>query len=248
MHRSRPVPTAGVRIPRLMLGVFLVVAALVWAFVELADEVVEGSTRAFDEALLLAMRSPGDNAEPLGPLWLEEMARDWTALGGVAVLSLLVAAVTGFLWLGGQRRSALFLLLAVAGGLAVSTGFKEFFDRPRPDLVSQGSYVYTASFPSGHSLMAAMTYLTLALMLTRAQPHRRIKVYILAVALVATVLVGVSRVYLGVHWPSDVLAGWTAGAAWALLAWALARYLDWRGTLEPERDEDDDPRPEETGL
>jgi len=216
---------------------FLIVAALVWAFVELADEVVEGSTRALDEAVLLAMRSPLDPADPLGPSWLEEMARDCTALGGVAVLTLLVFAVTGFLWLTGQRRSALFLLAVVAGGLAVSSGFKELFSRPRPDLVSHGSHVYTASFPSGHSLMAAMTYLTLAMMLARTQPRRTVKAYLLAIAVTATILVGLSRVYLGVHWPSDVLAGWTLGTAWALLAWGLARFLERRGDLEPETDE-----------
>ncbi|MHA3977191.1 phosphatase PAP2 family protein [Halovulum sp. GXIMD14794] len=228
---------AGAILSRTLIATFLAVAALIWAFVELADEVVEGSTRALDEALLLAMRSPLDSADPLGPSWLEEIARDCTALGGVAVLTLLVFAVTGFLWLTDQRRSALFLLAVVAGGLAVSTGFKEFFARPRPDLVTHGSHVYTASFPSGHSLMAAMTYLTLAMMLARTQPRRRVKLYLLSIAVTATILVGISRVYLGVHWPSDVLAGWTLGAAWALLAWALARFLERRGELEPETDE-----------
>lgn len=212
----------------------LIAAAAIWTFIELADEVVEGSTHALDRALLLAMRSEADPADPLGPAWLEEMMRDFTALGGVGVLTLLTAGAVGYLVLTDKRRAALAVALSVAGGILLSTLIKMGFDRPRPDLVSHGSHVYTASFPSGHSMMAAVVYLTLGALLARVRPHKRVKAYILSCAVVLTVLVGISRVYLGVHWPTDVLAGWAVGAAWALLCWMITVWLQSRGTVETE--------------
>lgn len=220
----------------LLLALFAL-AGGTWAFVELADEVVEGDTHAVDERLLLALRSPLDSQEPLGPGWMEEMGRDFTALGGVGVLVLVGLGVVGYFLLARRYRTALFTTVALSGGWLLSTVLKLGFDRPRPDLVPHGSIVYTASFPSGHSMMAAVTYLTLAAMLARAQSKRRLKAYVLLVAIVVTVLVGISRVYLGVHWPSDVLAGWTAGAAWAALCWLLARGLQRQGHIERERQE-----------
>ncbi len=212
----------------------LTAAAAIWAFIELADEVVEGSTHALDRALLLAMRSETDPADPLGPAWLEEMMRDFTALGGVGVLTLLTAGAVGYLVLTDKWRAALAVALSVAGGILLSTLIKMGFDRPRPDLVSHGSHVYTASFPSGHSMMAAVVYLTLGALLARVRPHKRVKAYILSCAVVLTVLVGISRVYLGVHWPTDVLAGWAVGAAWALLCWVITVWLQSRGKVETE--------------
>lgn len=219
------------------LLLLLVLVALGWAFFGLADEVMEGETHALDEAILLAMRNPADLSDPLGPRWVEEMGRDVTALGGIAVLTLVTVAVAGLLVLQGAVRSAVLVVGAVLGGTALSSFVKEIFDRPRPDLVPHGAEVYTASFPSGHSMMAAVTYLTLAALLARVQPSRRLKVYVLTVATLVTLAVGVSRVYLGVHWPTDVLAGWTAGAAWALMCLAVARYLGTRGGVEPEPQE-----------
>jgi undecaprenyl-diphosphatase len=128
----------------------------------------------------------------------------------------------------------LFLLAAAGGGIAITGIAKEFFDRPRPDLVPHGSLVYTASFPSGHSMMAAVAYLTLGVLIARVLPQRRQKVYVLSVAVILTLLVGISRVYLGVHWPTDVAAGWLAGAGWALLCVLVARLLSRRGHVEPE--------------
>lgn len=210
------------------------ITAAIWAFAEVAEEVLENSTRTFDEALLLAMRNSADLSDPLGPPWLEELGRDLTALGGVGVLALLAAAVIGYLLLSDKRRAAAVLALAVGGGLLLSLGLKGIFERPRPDLVPHGSIVYTASFPSGHSMMAATVYLTMAALLARVHQSRRIKAYLLLVALTATFLVGVSRIYLGVHWPTDVFAGWAAGAAWALFCWLVARRLQRRGQMESE--------------
>ncbi len=217
-----------------VLAVVLLVAGCVWAFVGLADEVAEGETHGFDTAVLMALRNPADPADPLGPGWLEELGRDVTALGGVGILGFLTLAVAGFLWLQGNRRSMWLMLAAVGSGQVLSSLAKHGFDRPRPDLVPHGMQVYTASFPSGHSMMAAITYLTLATLVARVLPTRALKAYVLVLAVLVTLAVGVSRVYLGVHWPTDVLAGWTAGAAWALAWWLVARWLGWRGAVERE--------------
>lgn len=222
----------------LILIVLALIAGGVWGFAELADEVLEGETASIDERLLLAMRTPADLSDPIGPGWLEEMGRDFTALGGVGVLVLLSLAVLGFLLLLRKYRTALLMLVTVGGGMLLSSVLKLGFARPRPDLVPHESIVYTASFPSGHSMMSAVTYLTLGALLARTQAHWRVKAYLLVVAVAVTVLVGVSRVYLGVHWPTDVLAGWTAGAVWALLAWLVARTLQRRGTIEREETEE----------
>ncbi|MBS8229250.1 phosphatase PAP2 family protein, partial [Vannielia litorea] len=200
---------------RALIGLVLVIGAG-WGFAELADEVIEGETRDLDTALLMLLRAPGDPQTPLGPLWLQEMGRDFTALGGVLVLTLATAAVAGFFLMRRQVGSAVYLLSSVGGGILLSTLAKELFSRPRPDLVPHGSIVMTSSFPSGHSMMAAVTYLTLGVLVARVLPERRLKVYVLGLAVVVTVMVGVSRVYLGVHWPTDVLAGWLAGAGWAM--------------------------------
>ncbi len=222
----------------LPLLVLVLVAGGIWLFSELADEVMEGDTNQVDEMVLLALRDPQDRSDPLGPPWVEEMARDFTALGGVGVLMILTLAVCGFLVLDRKNHAALLVLVAVGGALALSFLLKHGFQRPRPDLVPHGSYVYTTSFPSGHSMMAAATYLTLGALLARVQPRRRLKAYLLGSALLLTVVVGFSRVYLGVHWPTDVLAGWTAGGVWALSGWLAARWLQRRGHVETE----DEPR------
>ncbi|HUG62236.1 MAG TPA: phosphatase PAP2 family protein [Methylomirabilota bacterium] len=219
------------------LVAILTISAFAWVFLELADTVIDGETHAIDTALLLALRNPLDPSDPLGPGWIEELGRDITALGGVGVLTMLTLAVAGLLWLQGRHHTVWFLLVSVGGGLLVSTLAKYGFDRPRPDLVPHGSRVYTASFPSGHSMMAAVAYLTLAVILARSQRRRILKIYLLVVAASLTVAVGVSRVYLGVHWPSDVLAGWVAGAAWALLCWLVAQRLEASHAIEPEADE-----------
>ncbi|MCU1257970.1 MAG: PA-phosphatase [Bryobacterales bacterium] len=218
------------------LTVLLALAGIfsgVWAFVGIAGEVTEGDTQAFDRKLLLAMRRPGDLA-PIGGPSVEESARDITALGGVAVLGLVTAIAAGFLALDGKRRMAVFVCVSVLSGLVVATVLKDIFHRPRPELVPHAVYVSTPSFPSGHSMMSAVTYLTLGALLARSHERRRLKAYFLILAVALTFLVGVSRVYLGVHWPTDVLAGWTAGAVWALFCWLAARWLQGRRALETQ--------------
>ncbi|MBL0404161.1 phosphatase PAP2 family protein [Microvirga aerilata] len=203
-----------------------------WAFIALADEVQEGETHTFDRQLLLALRDPQNPANPLGPSWLEESARDFTGLGGYAILTLLTLATVTYLLMAGKRGAALLVLVAIVGGTLISTGLKLGFERPRPDLVPHATRVYTASFPSGHAMMSAITYLTLGALLARVEKSRRVSAFIMGLAIVMTLLVGVSRVYLGVHWPSDVLAGWSVGAAWAALCWFVALQLQRQGQVE----------------
>ncbi|WP_434113463.1 phosphatase PAP2 family protein [Methylocaldum sp. GT1TLB] len=207
------------------LVLILLTGAGIWGFIELADEVAEGQTRAVDTAILLALRNPADPADPIGPRWVEEMFRDFTALGGVSVILFITLGAAGYLALLRKHRTVLLLAIAVGGGLLINTLLKLGFDRPRPDLVPHGAYVYTASFPSGHAMLATATYLTLGALLARVLPDRRTKFFVLTMAVVLCLLVGFSRVYLGVHWPSDVAAGWMIGAAWALIWWLVARWL-----------------------
>jgi undecaprenyl-diphosphatase len=203
------------------------IAALssVLLFAELAEEVVEGDTRSVDETILLAFRESSDVGDPLGPRWLEESARDITALGSIGVVALLTVAVVGFLLLAHRARSALFVAAAVGSGMLASTLLKMVFERERPDLVPHAAYVATASFPSGHAMLSAVVYLTLGALLARLVREPLLKAYVLLGAAFLACAIGVTRVYLGVHWPSDVLAGWAAGAFWALLCWGVAEAL-----------------------
>lgn len=213
----------------------LVVAAVLWGFIELADGVVDGRTDALDRSLLLSLREPGDAADPIGPQWVEEMARDITALGSVVVLSLFTLIVLTFLSLKRQWRAGAFLLISVLGASAASFLLKKLFSRPRPDLVAHEVWTGTSSFPSSHSMMSAATFLTLALLLARFQRSRRLRTYVVGVGVVVAIAVGVTRVYLGVHWPSDVLAGFSLGIAWALACSGTARALQRRRLIEPPR-------------
>lgn len=224
------------RIELIPLTLLALAAAGAWGFVELADEVREGATAGIDERLLLAMRSASDPHEPLGPDWTEEMARDITALGGVVVLAMLTAGVAGFLLLQGKPAAAMLVCLAIGSGAGMGSVLKKSFSRTRPELVSHETKVYTSSFPSGHAMLSAVTYLTLGALLARVYRPYRVKAYLLALAVVLTLLIGISRVYLGVHWPTDVLAGWAAGSTWAIAWWLVAWYLQRRGQVERESD------------
>ncbi|MDB5642100.1 MAG: phosphoesterase PA-phosphatase related [Hyphomicrobiales bacterium] len=231
-HFSKALSYAA-RLERGVLAVLALVATGLFAFVQLADEVMEGSTHGFDSRVLLMFRNPQDLSDPIGPRWFEEVMRDFTALGGTAVLTLLTVFVTLFLVLAGKRRSAMLVAGSIVLGTIFSTVLKLVFDRPRPDLVPHGMDVYTLSFPSSHAMMSAMVYLTLGALLARTQADLRVRLYLICCAILLTLLIGISRVYLGVHWPTDVLAGWAVGSCWALLSWLLARRLQSTGPVEP---------------
>jgi undecaprenyl-diphosphatase len=223
----------------LVLFVAFLVVGGVLGFIHIADEVVEGDTQHFDEWAVRALRAPDPDAPPgspqvpIGPRWLREVGRDMTALGGVAVMCLVTAAVAIYLLMLRKYHAMWLVLGATFGGLLASSILKWSFNRPRPN-VDHFAYVYTSSFPSGHSMMSAVVYLTLGSLLTRLVPERPVKIYLILVALMLTLLVGVSRVYMGVHYPTDVLAGWTAGLAWAMLCWLIARALQKRGKVEKD--------------
>lgn len=221
----------------LFLLALALIAGGIWVFVELADEVTEGEIPTFDEWALRSMRQADDPATPIGPPWLHEFGRDITALGGVAVLTLFTLAVAGYLVLVRKYHALILMLVATVGALILSSILKEIFGRERPDIVPHLSIVHSASFPSGHSMMASAVYLTLGVLMARLVPRRVLKTYFIMIALILALLVGVSRIYMGVHYPTDVLAGWTLGLVWALLCWVVARYLQVRGTVERDTEQ-----------
>lgn len=207
---------------RVLVGMVLAAGAL-WAFLVLGGEMAEGETASVDRSLILALRTPGDLDNPIGPRNIEEAVRDLTALGGTTVVALVT--VVGVLAFAFHRkyRHALVLTGAVLLAWMSSDAGKALYDRPRPDLVPHGAFVYSGSFPSGHSTLSAATYLTLAMLVASLETRRRTKVLAYSLAAALVVAVGFSRVYLGVHWPSDVLAGWCLGSLWALAAWITLR-------------------------
>src|SRR3954470_20091327 len=229
-------------------GVHVLVAVLllvggVLGFILIADRVQVGETKHFDDWAIHRLSKPdveppptaGSATVPVGPKWLREVGRALTALGGVTVLTLVTAAVAGYLLMARKFAAMWLVLAATAGGLLLSSLLKHAFQRERPN-VTHFSHVYTSSFPSGHSMLSAVVYLTLGSLLSRLSPRRRIKAYFLTTALLLTFLVGVSRVYMGVHYPTDVLAGWTAGLVWAVLCWLVARQLQRRRLVERDQE------------
>jgi undecaprenyl-diphosphatase len=230
IDRARALGRLGRREAWLLVAALAAVLA-VWGFVELADEVIEGSTGRLDDRLLQLMRRPDDPTRPIGPGWLADAARDLTALGSAPVLALVVLATLGYFAFERKGPEMALLVAAVGGGTLLSMLLKELVDRGRPEVVSRLAPVVTSSFPSGHSMLAAVVYLTLGVLLARVAARRRVKTYVLGLGLLHALLVGVTRVYLGVHYPTDVLAGWSAGLAWGLLCWVVARLLQLRGAI-----------------
>jgi undecaprenyl-diphosphatase len=220
-----------------LLVVGIVVLLLLFTASKLASEVLEGDTQQFDKQILAALRDPANPSRPIGPAWLLGGALDITALGSATVLGLTVLAVAGFLLLQGMWRTALFVTVASLGGWFLNDALKQLFQRPRPDIVPHLREVMSLSFPSGHAMNSAAVYLTLGALTMRIAERRLTKFYCMAVAVLATVLVGASRVYLGVHYPTDVIAGWLIGCSWALLCWIVERSLERRAGLKRERAE-----------
>jgi undecaprenyl-diphosphatase len=217
------------------LAVLIVMmAAAAYAFIAVVDEVMEGDSHKLDEWIIKSLRTPGDAADPIGPLWVQTMFMDITSLGGTTVVTLITLVVLGYLVMERKRAAALLVLIAVAGGAGLSSLLKLGFERPRPDLVAHLVDVHTLSFPSGHAMVSAVIYLTLGALLAQVQRSIRLKAYILSIAVILTLLIGISRVYLGVHWPTDVAAGWCAGFAWAIGCWVIAAWLQAEGKIEGE--------------
>jgi undecaprenyl-diphosphatase len=199
---------------------------LLFTFVALAGEVMEGDTLAFDTKIVRAFRKAGDPSTPIGPGWIESMLFDLTALGGPTVLGLVVVSVVGFLLLQQRYRTALFIFLTSTTGEIIGYGMKQVFMRARPTVVVQLRQAFETSFPSGHAMESAIVYLTLGTLLMRIAERRLTKIYCLGMAMLLTFLVGVSRVYLGVHYPTDVLGGWIVGMVWASICWLAAQHYE----------------------
>jgi undecaprenyl-diphosphatase len=211
------------------------ICLLLWGFLALASEVMEGDTRALDTRILLSLRRADDLSRPVGPAWIEPALLDLTAIGGTTVLGLVVFSVTGFLLLQQRYRTALFVLTTAVSGDAMNWIIKGYFARPRPTLVPHLRDVISTSFPSGHAMESAIIYLTLGAILMRITERRLTKIYCMALATIVTLLVGISRVYLGVHYPTDVIGGWMFGFLWASLCWLVERRFERSTGLSAEK-------------
>lgn len=201
----------------------------VWLFLEIADLVMEHKTIGFDQYVLYALRQSENLSIPVGPAWLVNAVRDITALGGYTVLTLLTVLVGLYLGLKCRFDLLLLTMATITGGAVVSSGLKVFFARERPEHIEHLVDVTTKSFPSGHAMLSTVVYLTLAILLTRATSRNSIKLLFLCSAMLLSLLVGTSRVYLGVHFPTDVFAGWVAGLVWVVFCffcgWLYRYYL-----------------------
>lgn len=208
-----------------VFGAVLSLIITILVFLALAEEVQEGETLRFDMAILHAFRRADDLAVPIGPSWLLLVMRDVTALGGYAVLTLVSLIAVGFCAVIRRHRAALLIVAASLGGLALNSTLKDLFARTRPDTLLHLTEVSTASFPSGHAMLSATIYLSLAAIIAQLTARRTARLYILGTALLLTGVVGISRIYLGVHYPTDVLAGWAIGSSWAICCWLAMHGL-----------------------
>jgi undecaprenyl-diphosphatase len=208
------------------------IAVLLFLFGFIAHAVAGGDPTALDRGVTLALRSSVDPSRPVGPAWVQEAARDLTSLGSVLVVVITTGAVAGYLFLAHKPGTAWLMLLAVGGGIALNNLLKLVFARQRPSVITPSARVFTTSFPSGHATLSAVAYLTIGALLSRASPSAEVGLYFMLLAVLLTVLIGTSRIYLGVHYPTDVLAGWCIGAAWAIFCWELMAWLQDQGQVE----------------
>ncbi|HWA21470.1 MAG TPA: phosphatase PAP2 family protein [Caulobacterales bacterium] len=236
LHRVRPLGQSLLALARgeiTALAALAILAGGVAVFADVAEDFNESKSRAFDMRVLTALHPGPDPADPIGPAWLDRAAQDFSALGSVAILVTIALVVIGFLLMQKRRLQAGLLALALGGGLALSETMKFVFERTRPPEIYHAAGVLNASFPSGHALLSTVFYLTLGAMLARLVPRRREKLYALGLALTLALLVGLTRIYLGVHWASDVFAGWSLGASWAMACWLIEWWVEKRMNPSP---------------
>jgi undecaprenyl-diphosphatase len=224
-----------------LAAIFLVLLGLIWAFLGIAEAVGEHETRRFDRAILRLFRRGPDLAHVVGPDWVQTAAQQLTALGSGSVMLVLTLIIAGYLMLSNHFRHAFQVVAATSGGALLGWIMKLIYQRPRPEIVPRLSHVDSWSFPSGHANIAMIVYLTLGILLARYSSTGLQKIYVMAVAGVLVLVVGWTRVALGVHYPSDVLAGWTLGFSWALLVWLGSNAWEtWRARRSPGDAESDD--------
>ena len=209
-----------------LLVIGLALCALLFLFLRLASEVMEGDTQAFDVAILRSLRDAADPSRPIGPAWMETALVDVTALGSPVVLGLVVVIITGYLLIEARYKTALIVVTTAITSEVLDAVLKLVFARPRPTAVPHLRTVVTASFPSGHAMESAIIYLTLGALLMRVVEGRLTKIYTMAMAMFLTLIVGVSRVFLGVHYPTDVVGGWMLGFLWAALTFLVTRRFE----------------------
>jgi len=219
----------------LLGGVGVLLSVLV--FTLLAAQVLDGDTQSFDAHILRSLRRADDPSMPIGPVWLRARALEVTALGSSTVLGLATLAICGFLVLQRMTRTAAFVFVATVGGWVLNAVMKEIFQRTRPAVVPHLQAVMSLSFPSGHAMTSAAVYLTLGALTMRVADRRVTKLYCIATAMIVTLLVGLTRIYLGVHYPTDVVAGWLVGLMWALACWTVERGIEHRAGLRREQRE-----------
>lgn len=212
-----------------VFGLIMMLTGLA-VFTALAAQLGTPSVQRFDETVVRSLRNAEDLAQPIGPAWFKELARDFTALGGYGILSTITLLVTTFLHLERRPARAHFVVVAIVAGYSLSMTLKALIARPRPDIVPWLSHVHSSSFPSGHSMMSAVVYLSLGLMLSDLTSRRLVKTFVVVAPLTISALVGLSRVYMGVHYPTDVVAGWWLGISWSLACWLAIRR--WRAFRE----------------
>jgi undecaprenyl-diphosphatase len=209
---------------KVLISVFVIVTGTL-IFVLIANEVNEGETKTFDLSILKSLRSNNNIHQPVGPEWVEFAMTDITSLGSGTVIVIVTVLVIGFLLLQKKYNFLWLVLGSTIGGALIVLGLKELMGRERPDIIFHLVYSTSFSFPSGHSMMSAVVYLTQASLLAQIQEKRSLKIYIITAALILAFLIGISRIYLGVHYPTDVLAGWSLGLAWASFCWFAARFV-----------------------
>jgi undecaprenyl-diphosphatase len=226
-----PAPRLGLRWAWPAVAVFAL--SLVGLGAHLAEELAEGESFSLDTRILLGLRVAGHPDVPIGPSWLLQSAIDVSALGGFTLMWLF--GVAGLIWLiwAKKRAEAAWIAVSMIGASMIDGWLKHWIARPRPALVPHLAQVTDLSFPSGHAMVSAAVYLTLALMLSEGVKGWPARLALVGFTSTMVLLIGCSRIYLGVHWPSDVLAGWCFGTAWALFIYGGNRW--WRACSQRER-------------
>ena len=209
-----------IRERRLLLLAGLSVLLAVFGVVELTDDVLEGDTQALDETVLQWFRHA--DGTPIGPSWLPLAAQDLTALGSHSVLTLICVLAVGLCLMARRFDVLAMLTFSGVGATVINFGLKALFARPRPSIVEPLVDVHTYSYPSGHALMSFALYLSFAAVTAELAAGFRTRAYLVCGGLLIAGIVGMTRIYLGVHYPSDVIGGWAIGGAWALLCWIVA--------------------------
>lgn len=205
---------------RALILITIVVAAA-WGAVEVADLLRDGN-RSLDEAMLSVFRSSSDRTNPIGSRGVEDISRNVSSLGSNAVLIFVCLIVLAYLLAQGSKKASALVVASIVGSLGISFVLKLFFNRPRPDLFVESVHVTTSAFPSGHAMVSMSVYLLFAALLARLDSRGWVKIFFLASAVIINLVIGITRLHLGTHWPTDVLSGWAIGAAWTTLCWLTA--------------------------